>query len=409
MRMRILFLTLCSYNSVQNRDIYMDLLRVFMKNGHEVYIVSPAERRTGIQTGMIQEGNCHILRVRTGNIQKTNVIEKGISTVLLEAQFQKAIRKYFPDKSFDLCLYSTPPITIAGVVEFVKRRDHAKTYLMLKDIFPQNAVDIGMMRKQGISGLLYRYFRKKEKKLYALSDRIGCMSQANVDCVLKHNPEIPADRVEICPNSIEVQDCSVSSENRKAMRLKYEIPLEAIVFVYGGNLGRPQGIDFLIQCLKSQKDNPDVFFLIVGDGTEFGKLDAFMKNEKQKNVKLMSRLPKEDYDQMVGSCDVGMLFLDYRFTIPNFPSRLLSYMQAGMPVLAVTDPNTDVGKVIEDGNFGWWCESSQIPAFQKQIRQICRMQKEVRQQMGENGYHVLVSQYNVDRVCVQIENWAMEA
>ena len=89
----------------------------------------------------------------------------------------------------------------------------------------------------------------------------------------------------------------------------------------------------------------DVFFLIVGDGTEFAKIEAYVNEDKPSNVKLMKRLPKEDYDKMVGACDVGMIFLDHRFTIPNFPSRLLSYMQAKIPVLACTDVNTDIGKI----------------------------------------------------------------
>ena len=119
------------------------------------------------------------------------------------------------------------------------------------------------------------------------------------------------------------------------------------VFVYGGNLGKPQGIPFLIKCLESQKNNNQVYFLVVGDGTEYDELDDYYKKSHQENFKLMKRLPKEDYDTLVAACDVGMLFLDYRFTIPNFPSRLLSYMQAKLPVLACTDLNTDVGSVIE--------------------------------------------------------------
>ena len=84
-------------------------------------------------------------------------------------------------------------------MRYVKKRDGAKSYLMLKDIFPQNAVDLGMLQTTGLKGLLYKCFRKKEKKLYSLSDRIGCMSQANVDYILKHNPEIPKEKVEILP------------------------------------------------------------------------------------------------------------------------------------------------------------------------------------------------------------------
>lgn len=82
------------------------------------------------------------------------------------------------------------------------------------------------------------------------------MSQANVDYVIKHNPEI----VEVCPNSVEVVDMSVDEETRREIRNKYSIPLDKKVFVYGGNLGKPQGIDFMIECLKSQAKNADVYF-----------------------------------------------------------------------------------------------------------------------------------------------------
>ena len=173
--MNVLFLTLFEINSIENKGIYEDLLREFVKNKHHVFIVSPTERRNGEQTHIIKQKGCRILKVRTGNIQKTNIIEKGISTVLLEHQFINAIKRCFRKVKFDLVLYSTPPITLAGAVEYVKKRDGAKTYLLLKDIFPQNAVDIGMMSKTGIKGVLYKFFRSKEKKLYALCDHIGCM------------------------------------------------------------------------------------------------------------------------------------------------------------------------------------------------------------------------------------------
>lgn len=307
--------------------------------------------------------NMHILFLKTGNIQKTNVIEKGISTLLIEYQITSAIRRYFAKEKFDLVLYATPPITLVDPIRYVKKRDGARTYLMLKDIFPQNAVDLEMMSTTGIKGLLYKYFRAKEKDLYAVSDKIGCMSQANVDYVQKQNPEIPKEKVEICPNAIEIIDKRITLEKKIEMRQKYGLPLDKKIFVYGGNLGKPQGIPFLIECLRAEKENDKAFFLIVGDGTEYGLLENLVNAEKPQNMRLMQRLPKEDYDDLVAACDVGMIFLDHRFTIPNFPSRLLSYMQAGLPVLACTDPNTDIGKVVSEGDFGWWCESDDVKAF----------------------------------------------
>ena len=392
--MNILFLTLVDIKSISESGIYSDLLREFWRNGHAIYVVSPAERRSHEDTRLIKEDRTNFLRVKTGNIQKANLIEKGISTVLLEKQLIKGIKTYFADVAFDLVLYSTPPITFAKVVEYVKKRDGAKTYLLLKDIFPQNAVDIGMMSKTGIKGLLYRYFRNKEKKLYAISDRIGCMSQANVDYVLKHNPEVSSEKVEICPNAIEVQDMTITAEERFALREKYGIPQDKKVFVYGGNLGKPQGIPFIIECLKSQENNADAYFLIVGDGTEYGRLEAYFRQVNPANMQLVNRMPKDDYDRMIAACDVGLIFLDHRFTIPNFPSRLLAYMQAGLPVLACTDPNTDLGKVIVDGGFGWWCESNDAAVFSGIVSNTTENETTL---MGERAQAYLKENYSVEK------------
>jgi glycosyltransferase involved in cell wall biosynthesis len=272
---------------------------------------------------------------------------------------------------------------------------------MCKDIFPQNAVDIGMMSTSGVKGLLYKHFRKQEKKLYTISDRIGCMSQANVDYVIKHNPEVNPEIVEVCPNSFDVIDKSVDEETRVKIREKYGIPLDKKVFIYGGNLGKPQGIPFLIECLRKCEGIENAYFLIVGDGTEYGVLENYVETEKPENVKLMKRLPKDDYDTMVGACDVGLLFLDHRFTIPNFPSRLLSYMQAKLPVLACTDPNTDIGKVITDDGFGWWCESNDAIAFHEIV---CNILNYGTLCLGEKGYQYMQMEYSSEQSYRIIQN-----
>ena len=369
--MNILFLSLDNYKTLNEHGIYTDLLRQFAAHNHNVYVISPIEKRLDENAGVLTEGRSKFIRVKIGNITKTNLLEKGISTLLIESQILKAIKRELSGVRFDLVLYPTPPITFYECVKYIKKRDGARTYLMLKDIFPQNAVDLGILSKHGLKGIIYRYFRRKEKKLYTISDRIGCMSQANIDYVINHNPDVDPKKVELCPNSIEIRDLRLSKEESIEMRRKYNLPLEKRIFVYGGNLGRPQGIPFIIACLKASKDIKEAFFLIVGNGTEYGKLETYVREEKPDNVMLMRSLPKEEFDRMIAACDVGLVFLDHRFTIPNFPSRLLSYMQAGLPVLAATDPNTDVGKVVVDGGFGWWCESRSTDDFLCSVKDIC--------------------------------------
>lgn len=389
--MNILFLTLLDFSTIEESGIYTDLIREFVKDNHKVFIISPTEKRKKQTTKLIGNQNYKILKLQIGNMQKTNLIEKGISTLTLESKFCRAIKSYFSDVKFDLVIYSTPPITLQKAVEYVKKRDNAISYLLLKDIFPQNAVDLSMIKTTGIKGLIYDYFRLKEKKLYKLSDYIGCMSKANVDYLLKHNSEISPNIVEICPNSIEPLKIQKDEKRIVEIKVKYNIPLDKTIFIYGGNLGKPQGINFLIECLKANQNNDQVYFVIAGSGTEFTKLKNTFDYEKITNAQLFAQLPKDDYEILANSCDVGLIFLDKRFTIPNFPSRLLSYMQASMPVLAATDVNTDIGQVIEHGEFGYWCESSDVEEFNKKVQQLCYV--ELRKQMGVNARMYLEENY----------------
>lgn len=390
--MNVLFLTLLDFSTIDENGIYTDLMREFIKDGHDLYIISPTEKRKNKPTNLIDNGKVKILKLQIGNTQKTNLIEKGISTLTIESKFKNGIKKYFSDVKFDLVLYSTPPITLQKAVEFVKFRDQAKTYLLLKDIFPQNAVDLGMLKTSGIKNLIYKYFRDKEERLYKISDYIGCMLNANVEFLLKNNPSIPNEIVEVCPNSIEPINIDISEHEKKEIREKYNLPIDKTVFIYGGNLGKPQGIDFLIDCIKANEDNNNSYFFIVGSGTEFGKLENYFEREKPKNAMLRNQLPRNDYELLANSCDVGLIFLDKRFTIPNFPSRLLSYMQASMPVLAATDINTDIGKVIESGSFGYWCESVDVDKFNQLVNKLC--DEELRIGLGRNAREYLEEHYS---------------
>lgn len=391
--MNLIFLTLVRFSDIEERGIYHDLMRKFRNKGHQVYIVSPCERRLGMETSLQESNGIHILNVKTLNIVKTNIIEKGLGTLMLEGQFKRAIKKHLSDIKFDLITYSTPPITLTNVVKYLKKQNpQAITYLQLKDIFPQNAVDIEMFSK---GSLFYKFFRRKEKALYKASDYIGCMSPANVEFVLKHNPEIVPERVEVAPNSVELNsnDNLNDNENKKAIREKYDLPTDKPIFIYGGNLGKPQGIPFLIECLNANANRNDCHFLVIGTGTELPKLQAWYEEKKPQSVTVMNGLPKADYDQLVKACDVGLIFLDHRFTIPNYPSRLLSYLENKMPVLCATDPNTDMGRIAEENGYGYWCESNSVEAFTAIIDKMIHSDIKA---MGEKGYEFLKENYLVE-------------
>lgn len=386
--MKVLFLTTVKIDNIECQGIYTDLLRKFSDDGHEIVIVSPNERRYKEKTIYFTNNNVKILKVWTTNIQKTNLIEKGITTLLIEFYYYKALKRYVNYDDVNLILYSTPPITFTNLIKRIKKASNAKTYLLLKDIFPQNAVDLNLLKKPGI---LYHYFRKKEKLLYKISDYIGCMSPVNLNYIMDNNPELDKNKLEVNPNSIEVKEYALSYDTD--LYIKYNIPKDKVIFIFGGNLGKPQGIDLLKKNIAHCKSIKDAFFLIIGNGTEFNNLKNWIQYENIKNTLLIKELPKQEFDEIIKLSHVGLIFLSPSFTIPNFPSRILSYMQNSQPIICATDSVTDIGKIAFENNFGYKCLTSDLDTFLECVVKL--LNKDLRTQMGNNAFNYLKKEYDV--------------
>ena len=399
MSKNILLLTLNNIEDIEQVGIYTDLLRQLRDMGHHIYVVRPIERREKGKTELIERNGATILKVRTLNITRCNFIEKGISTLSIESLFIEAIKHYLRDIRFDLALYSTPPITFSGVVSYLKQRDGAKSYLLLKDIFPQNAVDMKLLRSGGI---LHKFFRRKEKELYDISDFIGCMSPANSDYILEHN-HIDPQKVTISPNSIDISRVDTSHFDKQQLKRLFKLPDNKLIFIYGGNLGIPQGIDNLIWLINKTQQDSRIFFVIAGSGTYYDKLKT--ECEGKENVKLFQYLPREEYDQLVKCADIGMIFLSQYFEIPNFPSRLIAYMSAKLPIFCITDKATDIGRIATNNGFGYAVELNKSPltnqrAVQSQILSTIDeivTNKEKLPVMGKLGYEFMEQNYSAKK------------
>jgi glycosyltransferase involved in cell wall biosynthesis len=382
LRKNLIFVTLSRINSLDDHSIYSDLLKYFSHNGYNITIISPYERRFNIRTRVREINNIIYLDVKTLNIQKSNIIEKGIGTILIRYNYIFAIKKYLSKKSYDLVLYTTPPITFYPVIKYLKLKYKSFCYLLLKDIFPQNAVDLGIIKKNSI---LYKYFRNQEIKLYKISDYIGCMSRANLDYLIRNNKYLDREKIEINPNSILIQN------NLLPIKRKINNPLKII---YGGNLGKPQGIKYLIKAIGGCANVDDVEFIIAGNGTEDYLLKDWIKYENPPNVRYYEMLPKSEYENLLTSAHIGIICLDKNFTIPNYPSRILSYMEYSMPVICLTDKNTDIGKNAQDNKYGFWCESDDIISFRNYVVSF-RDNPEMILQMGKTAKQYLNKNFDI--------------
>lgn len=370
----------------------LQLMEEFCRQGHQVDVVAIDERKHGRPTRLCREGPFQVLRVRTGNIYEVGLYEKGLSFVTLPCLLRRAMTRHLPERRYDLVLYVAPPVTLSRIVRGLRRRQPwAKTYLMLKDIFPQNARDLGIIRNP----LVLAFFRWQERRLYAASDAIGCMSPANVAYLCRHNPEIPAERMEVLPNTRRPGP-DVGLLPPGPLRERYGIPKEAVVVLYGGNLGLPQGLDFLLEVFEANRPRTDLHFLLVGRGTERRRLAEAVADRRLANVTLIAHLPRPDYEALARECDIGLVCLDPRFTIPNFPSRVLSYFEIRMPVLAALDRATDFGAMLDQAQAGLWCHAGDLATFQRNLDRLAA-DPQLRARMGTAGRRQLETHFTSSR------------
>lgn len=354
--------------------MYTTLVEEFVNNGHDVVVIAPGKGNTGVNI----EKNIPVLRVKTLPIKNVSNIRKGISNLLLPHQYQRALNKYYKNQSFDLIITPTPPITLKTVALKLKKKYNSKVYLILRDIFPQNAVDLGFMKKEG---LIHRYFRKQEKELYDLADYIGCMSQGNIDYVISHNPSLETEKLHELKNFQKV--FTHVPLNKEKVKQKYQLK-DKFVIVFGGNMGIPQQLENVLYLAGQASVYNDVVFLLLGEGVQMNNIARLAKERNLLNIKVHKTIPKDEYQQLISACDIGLISLNQNFTIPNIPSKSLDYFNVGIPVLASLDRATDFGDILDQHHLGLWSFADTPEGLFENFKTLY-LDHNLRQDLGKNG------------------------
>ena len=393
--MKVLFVMFTFPNMEKSFNMYSSLAEEFHRNNHEVFVIAPSVNDS--KTALQFEKGIPVLRVKTLPLKNVHHYFKGISNLLLPFQYQSAIKKHLKKTKFDYIISATPPITFGGLIAVLKKKNQAKFYLILRDIFPQNAVDLGFMKK---NSPLHLYFRKKEKQLYRLADHIGCMSQGNIDYIIKHNTEIDRTKLHILENFQKL--FNNYPENKIELRKRYGLEGKFVV-IFGGNMGKPQKLENVLSLAKSCQKYDDVLFLLLGEGTQMNRIINKIKLLGITNIKIQPTIQKDEYQRLLSVCDIGLISLHEAFTIPNIPSKAVDYFNVGIPVLASLDSATDFGEILDITNTGFWCISGQQDEFFKLFEKLYH-NPVLRKTMKANGNVYFKENLLVEKTYSTIEN-----
>lgn len=387
--MKILFISI-AWPADGHSNLYTDLMEEFVIHGHEVKVVGTQDSDPLKRAEKKKENGITVLRIYSGRIRKTSHLKKICSLFALGGRMKRAIITYYGQEHIDLVIGATPPITLSKLYRYLKMKFNAPFYLLLKDIWPQGSVDLGVIRQYGLPWL---YLRSHEMRLYKVADYIGCMSPRGAEYIVLKNKFISPDKVEVCPNSIRPSE-QINRSGSKEIRNKYNIPEDACVFIFSGNLGMGHGLHFMVDAIKALSGYPKAYFIIGGAGTHYRYLKDRFDEFSPKNAFLYNWLPREDFEQILNTSDVGLIFL-YRYTSPQFPSRLLSYFDYSKPVLCAINPETDMGTIVEEWECGKAVLHGDMEGFTSAVKFFSENEP-VRKKMGENGRKLLMSEYTVN-------------
>jgi glycosyltransferase involved in cell wall biosynthesis len=330
-----------------------ELALEFFLQGHEVMVVTPGVGIHESYEAMEIDG-VKVYRFSSGGIKNISKIKRAINETLLSYRAWKALKNVFRKNPQDLIIYYSPTIFWGHLVRRLKKLWNARSYLILRDIFPQWTIDSGLLSANSI---ITKYFLWFERKNYEAADTIGLMSPKNLNWFRNYYNGIA--HTEVLFNWVSDKPVHISE---RPFRKKWGIE-DKIVFFYGGNIGHAQDMSQIIRLAKNLIHKKNAFFVLVGTGDEVELVRNSIQNESLTNMILLDPVPQVEFKSLLAEFDIGLFCLNRNHTTHNFPGKILSYLVQSMPILGSVNPGNDLKEIIESSKAGFVVESGDDQGF----------------------------------------------
>lgn len=353
--------------SAEKGGFYADLLYGLSKIGHHITVVAPAINDNFV--GLRKEGSFNVVRVSLkpfiGNIP---FYKKGIRILQMSRKYKKAYKRYLDKERFDAVMTATPPVSLYDVIRLIKSRSGAKFYLILRDIHPEcldrkqipehilKRTDVyeESKRPYGVNVLVEKLLHFESQSLYRMADMIGCMSPGNIEYIKQIAPFITSTQAVLLPNWYSGEDIEDNDVAVLSVREKYNLK-DKYIAIFGGTIGEAQAVWNIAQLAKMNLDKEDAVFLVVGRGVRKHVLEEMANKDHLSNMMFLDYMPREDYEAILKSANLGLISIDEKYKVPTCPSKIIGYMALAKPVLAMFNQGNDYGDFyIDKPGCGLW-------------------------------------------------------
>ncbi|MBM3455499.1 MAG: glycosyltransferase family 4 protein [Bacteroidetes bacterium] len=370
--------------AIQLRDLAAEIVL----QGHTLTVLLPDNNlKKPYQTEILF--GARIIRLKSPNTKSSNNYKRAINEFLMPfCMYNKLKKSKLLNGKWDGIIWYSPSIFFGILVNKLKRNLNCKTYLILRDIFPQWAHDLGVLSK----GPAYTFFSVISNYQYYVADKIGIQSPGNMFFL----PEKHKIKVEILNNWL-----AISKPRPSTININNTILANRKIFIYAGNMGVAQGMNTIIELAKSLNYRKDFGFLLIGRGTELENLKSSVTDAKLCNIVFFDEIDPNELQDLYKSCFAGLISLDPRHKTHNIPGKFISYMQCGIPVLANINPGNDLSDLIRREDIGEVCETEDINCLKEStLNMIERFEND--KNISDRCKMLFEREFSVDRITRQL-------
>jgi len=371
-----------------------DLAQALVAQQHEVTVVTTTEDQKE-KICITKEKQVTVTRIRTKPFANITKVNRLLRELQLSSLIWKNSKNFFQNHHHDLIIFYSPPIFFSSLIKKLKKLWSAKVYLILRDLFPQWAVDIGLISQHGLPYKFLHYF---EKKQYKVADVIGVQSEYNLHYFSEKKLKLSA-KLEILHNWKQTDDLQIQATN---FREKLELT-NKVVFVYGGNIGVAQDMPNIIRLAEKFSSYKNIHFLLFGDGDELNNIKQMIAQKQLCNISIHPPLNSNEYLSTLSEFDIGIISLSKHLKTHNFPGKILDYMSVKKPILASINVSNDLQKCLENENVGLVSINGNDDLLFKNAQYLAA-NPGLRKIMGENGSKLLNSKFSAVQIAKQILN-----
>ena len=335
----------------------LDLAIEFVKHGYQVTVMVPDANLTESAKIEVHEG-VRIIRLKSPPTTNMRYITRTKNECLMPFTMLKNLRKsQLANEVWDGVIWYSPSIFLGPMAKALKKKSGCKSYLIIRDIFPEWALDLGLIKK----GPIYYFFKKIAEYQYSVADVIGVQTKGNLTYFNKQDKQ----GLEVLPNWLakaDINHCSIKIDKSKLAGRK--------IFVYAGNMGVAQGMDILLSLAENLQTRDDLGFVFVGRGKDFERLQEKVTSKGLSNILFFDEIDPSEIPALYAQCTVGLVALDPRHKTHNIPGKFISYMRSGLPVLAYINLNNDLVSLIKDENVGMVATDASITTLTQLAEQL---------------------------------------